>query len=146
MLRFLQRSTHPFCLKIKEFFLGFWQGFKSVLTMRKKWSFIAHSIFIWVCYVLIVYVIIIGNSDTVNLYFGTVMVCFVMGTFSFATTNGGIGMYPIVIQQSLLLYGINSITGLGIGWMIWFAQTVMIVTLGLFSLIFLPIYNHKQKV
>ena len=145
LFRFIQKNTHPVCSKIKKIFLGFWEGVQSILKMKKKWTFIGHTLFIWVSYILIVYVIFIGDDATANLSFGAVMVCFVMGTFSFATTNGGIGMYPIVIQQTLLLYNIDPITALGIGWLIWFAQTVMIVLLGLLSLLFLPIYNRENN-
>ena len=36
---------------VKEKFLGFYQGTKSIWTMKKKWAFIAHTFFIWGAYI-----------------------------------------------------------------------------------------------
>ena len=47
---FVVRSGSKIALKIKEFIGGLVEGALSIFKMKKKWSFIFHTIFIWVMY------------------------------------------------------------------------------------------------
>lgn len=146
VLLFLIKKKKPHLFqKLKKMAWSFWEGIKSILTMEKKVAFVAHTLLIWVLYVGMIYVIIGAFEQTQSLSFGAVMVCFVMGTLSYATTNGGVGAYPLIIQQTLLIYSIDSIVGLSLGWLIWIAQTLMIVVLGLISFVLLPVVNRKKS-
>ena len=49
--------------------------------------------------------------------------------------QGGLGAYPWMVAQVLLLYGITKEAGLAAGWIGWLAQTVMIIVVGIISLI-----------
>ena len=69
---------------------------------------------------------------------------FVIGSFSYAATNGGIGAYPIAIQQSLLLYELPLLDGLSFGWIMWASQTIMVLIFGGLSFLFLPYTTKKD--
>ena len=58
---------------------------------------------------------------------------------------GGLGAYPLIIKSLLVLYGINNITAFAFPWMAWTSQFILVVTLGLLSLIMLPILNKTKS-
>ena len=111
--------------------------------MKKKWPFIFHTLFIWVMYIMMLYVAKFAIPETASLSMNAVLISFVIGTFSYAATNGGIGAYPIAIQQALLLYGISESGGASFGWIMWTSQTLMVLVFGGLSFLFLPLYNRK---
>jgi len=83
--------------------------------------------------------------ETTGLSINAILISFVIGSMSYAATNGGIGAYPIAIQSALLLYGISETGGLSFGWIMWTSQTIMVLLFGGLSFLFLPIYNNKTK-
>lgn len=56
-------------------------------------------------------------------------------------TNGGIGAYPIAIAVVISQYNVSYENALALGWIVWSAQTLMIIFFGILSFIFLPILN-----
>lgn len=144
ILNLIRRSNHPFMVKIKDFARGLLEGMRSIVRMRKKKEFIFHTIFIWVMYLLMFYVIKFALPETYSLSMAGFMAAFIVGTFAITTTNGGIGVYPIAMGAVLLLFGINQQAGEAFGWIMWGSQTLMVVILGGLSFLFLPIYNQKK--
>jgi glycosyltransferase 2 family protein len=143
-LKFIRRSTLPLMLKIKTFAKGLLEGMRSILKMKQKWAFLFHTVFIWVMYVLMTYVLIFTIPETARLSFGIVMVIFVVGSFTISATNGGIGVYPVAIGAALMLFGISKQGGEALGWITWGTQTLLVILLGGFSFLFLPVFNRKK--
>lgn len=83
--------------KLKNFVIGLKEGIFSILKMRKKASFLFHSFFIWSLYILSFYTALQALPNTANIPFGTVIIAFVVGSFTFAFTNSGFGTYPAAI-------------------------------------------------
>ena len=140
---FIKKSTNAFALKIKGFISGLLDGVLSIFKMKNKWAFVLHTLFIWFCYVAMLWVIKYSVPGTENLILSQLMVAFVAGTFAMAATNGGIGIYPIAISQALALYGISEVSGNAFGWIMWISQTAMIVVFGAISFLVLPLLNRK---
>ena len=128
--------------KLVVFFKGFIDGVMSVVTMRNKKVFIFHTLVIWILYVLMFYVTIFSFNELEHLSFGAVLVAFIMASFSIVATNGGIGSYPLAIFAAFSLYGISKEPSIAFGWIVWGAQTLMIVVLGGLSFIIQPIVNR----
>ena len=143
-LNLVRRSRHPFMVKIKDFARGLLEGMRSILRMKKKKEFVLHTIFIWVMYLLMFYVIKFAIPETHSLSIAGFMAAFIVGTFAITTTNGGIGVYPIAMGAVLLLFGIDQQAGEAFGWIMWGSQTLMVVILGGFSFLFLPVYNQEK--
>ena len=139
--RYLKKSENPIIKKGIVFINGLIEGAKSILTMKKKWKFIFHTIFIWLMYVLMFYVVTFALPETTNLPFGAIIVGFVVGGLSMALTNGGLGTYPVFVAGALVLYNIDHNAALAFGWIMWTAQTIMVLLFGTLSFIFIPIYN-----
>jgi uncharacterized protein (TIRG00374 family) len=128
--------------KIVSLVLGFWEGFKSLSQIRKPVLFVFYSLAIWFLYYLMVYVCFFCFVSTSTLSPGAALSSLVLGSIGIMITPGGIGLYPAIIQETLLLYGLSRTTGLALGWIAWTAQTVMIFIVGGLSLILLT-FNKK---
>lgn len=143
-LKLIRNSKHGVILKVKAFAKGLLEGMRSILKMKNKGAFIFHTIFIWVMYILMFYTLVFTVPETAAMPFGVVMMAFVVGSFAISATNGGIGVYPIAIGASLMLFGINKEAGEAFGWITWGTQTLLVILVGGFSFLFLPIFNRQK--
>ena len=143
--RFLKKSKHPLIVKIMSFVTGLLDGIKSIKTMQKKWKFMGHTFFIWAMYVLMFYAVTFALPETTNLPAAAIIVGFVVGGLSMALTNGGLGSYPIFVASALILYNVEENPARAFGWIMWTAQTIMVILFGGLSFLLIPIYNKFQK-
>jgi len=137
---FVKKATSGFLLKIKTFVSGLAEGITSIFKMKNKWAFIFHTLFIWVMYVAMFWATIPAIED-LNVPLGGILIGFIAGGFSIAATNGGIGLYPIAVAGALALFDIPTEPATAFGWIMWTAQTAMIIVFGGLAFLFLPIYN-----
>jgi len=142
--RFIKKSENAFFVKVRNFINGLIEGAISIFKMKKKWPFIFHTVFIWLMYVLMFYVVSFALPETTNLPFGAIIVGFVVGGLSMALTNGGLGTYPVFVASALILYNIEDNPARAFGWIMWTAQTLMILLFGGLSFLLLPIYNRNR--
>jgi hypothetical protein len=138
-------SSSKFYNKIKELFKGVIQGLLSVGKIKNKYTFIFHTLVIWSLYLLSIRVGFLAMNDLAHLGWVPSLTILTFGSFAMIATQGGIGAYQLIVQKSLLLYGVNDLTGLAFGWLLWSVQTVMIFILGPVSLIFLLFLNRKKR-
>ena len=143
--RFFKKSNNPIIAKILSFVNGLLDGVKSIYKMKKKWEFIFHTLFIWLMYVLMFYAVTFALPETTNLPIAAIIVGFVVGGLSMALTNGGLGSYPIFVASALILYNVDDNPARAFGWIMWTAQTIMVIVFGGLSFLLLPIYNKYQK-
>lgn len=140
----IKKSKRTFALKIKGFVKGLLDGVFSIFKMKQKWLFLFHTFFIWACYIGMLWVIKFTVPETLDLTLSQLLVAFVAGAFAMATTNGGIGLYPIAVRSALTIFGISAVSGDAFGWIIWIAQTLMIVVFGAISFLLLPLLNRNK--
>ena len=143
--KFLQRSQHKVALAIRSRVLGLWEGIVSLKTMEGKFGFYLHTALIWASYVLMYLVTFNAFSETQEVAFAGVLASFVMGGITIVVVQGGLGAYPLGIMSILLLYGIEKELGYAFGWIVWCAQTAMILVLGFISILIMPFINQKTK-
>lgn len=140
----IRKSRSPLAIKLKGFLNGLKEGVLSLFKMKKKWPFILHTLFIWIAYFGMFWVIKYTVEETIPLSLGELLVAFVAGAFAMSTTNGGIGLYPIAVSAALGIYGISSVSGDAFGWIMWIAQTLMVVVFGTISFLVLPLLNRNR--
>ncbi|WP_422083146.1 lysylphosphatidylglycerol synthase transmembrane domain-containing protein [Ulvibacterium sp.] len=143
-IRVIRKSTSAFAMKIKAFLKGLLDGILSIFKMKRKGSFIFHTLLIWGCYIGMFWVIKFTVPETENLSLGALLVAFVAGAFAMATTNGGLGLFPIVVTAALSFFGISKTSGDAYGWIMWTAQNLMIVIFGAISFLVLPLWNRNR--
>ena len=140
---FVKKAESGFLLKIKTFVAGLVEGVTSIFKMKNKWAFIFHTVFIWVMYVCMFWATI-PAIDGLDVPFGGILIGFIAGGFSIAATNGGVGLYPIAVAGALALFDIPTEPATAFGWIMWTAQTAMIIVFGGLAFLFLPIYNKNK--
>lgn len=142
--RRIKKSNSKFALKIKTFVNGVIEGVLSIFKMKNKWAFMFHTLFIWTMYVLMFYFTSFSIEETRNIPFAAILIGFISASFSIAATNGGIGSFPLAVFAAFSIFGISKDPSYAFGWILWASQTLMIIVLGGFSLLYLPIYNRKK--
>ena len=140
---FIKKANKGIGLKIKVFIKGLVEGVMTIFKMKKKWPFIFHTIFIWLMYILMFWATI-PAIDGLSVPIGGILVGFIAGGFSIAATNGGLGTYPVAVMGAFLLFGIPKELGTEFGWVMWTAQTAMIIIFGGLSFLLLPIFNKAK--
>ena len=141
---FIKRSGTSIAGSIRKFLKGLVEGVMSIFKMEHKWPFIAHTIFIWVMYVLMFYTTSLAISDLGGISLGAILVGFILASFSIAATNGGIGSFPEAVVIAFTLFGVPEDPSRAFGWIMWTAQTLVIIVFGGLSLLYLPLYNRKH--
>jgi uncharacterized protein (TIRG00374 family) len=143
-IKLIKKSNNPFLVKIKTFVSGLIEGILSILKMKKKWTFIFHTIFIWMMYIAMFWAVTFTIPETSNLSFEAILVGFIAGAVAMSITNGGFGAYPVFVASAFTLYSINKEAGASFGLLMWTSQTIMVLLFGGLSLLFLPIYNQNK--
>ncbi len=140
---YIKKAKSGFALKIKTFLIGLLEGVSSILKMEKKWAFIFHTFFIWIMYILMFWVVTFA-IEGLNVPLGAILVGFIAGAFSIAIVPGGIGSYPLAVAKAFVLFGIAEAPSEAFGWIMWTAQTAMIIVFGGLAFLLLPVVNKNK--
>ncbi|MEX2597263.1 MAG: lysylphosphatidylglycerol synthase domain-containing protein, partial [Salibacteraceae bacterium] len=143
--KFIQRSTNAFALTIRDKVSGLLDGFKTLKRMEGQAGFYLHTFLIWGSYVLMFVLTFKSLPETDAVPIGGMLASFVLGGISIVAVQGGLGAYPLAIMIILALYGVEESVGYAFGWIVWTAQTIMIILLGFISMLAMPLLNHKKK-
>ncbi len=139
----IKRSNHPIALRLRQFTAGLIQGMLSIKKVSLPIVFILESLLIWGLYVASFYAATFALADTTGIGWEVIIITFVVGSFTFAFTNSGIGYYPLAVAGVMGLFGIALPLGNAFGWLIWTANIASIIFFGLIALIGLPLVNKK---
>ena len=133
--------------KAMGFVIQFVEGFRSIGKMKKKGAFIFHSVFIWVLYYLMTYLIFFSFGFTSHLGPLAGLTVFVLGSFGMvAPVQGGIGAWHFMVIEGLALYGVDKADGKVFALLAHGTSTIMLIVLGLIGLIVLPFVNEREDV
>lgn len=138
-------KANKYYKKIKLMALGFIEGLKSLTKVRNIWLFLLYSISIWTLYLLMAFVVFFSIPASSGLGLDAGLAVLVFGSIGIMVVQGGIGIYPAIVAETLVLYGVASEQGYALGWLIWTSQNLTIVVVGIISLILLPILNNRKN-
>ncbi len=127
--------------KFYNLFTGFMEGIRSLTRIKKPFQFIMHTFLIWLLYLLMAYIVFFSLEDTSHLGLDAGLAVLNFGSIGIMIVQGGIGIYPAIVAETLFIYAIPSTTGYAMGWLIWASQTIMIIVAGVISLLLLPVFN-----
>lgn len=141
--------------KLRQWCVELWNGFIVVAKMKGRWMFVFLTLCIWGCYFFQLYVAFFAFSFTESLVteegtaFGLIpcLVAFVLSSIGMAVpSNGGLGPWNIAVMFGLSLYGISETQGTAFSMLQWSGQTVMLVALGIFTMIYISVSKNKKNV
>ena len=131
--------------KFYYLFLGLLEGMKSLTRIKKPLLFVAYTIGIWIMYLLMAYVVFFSLPETAMLGLDAGLAVLIFGSVGIMVVQGGIGIYPAIVAETLFLWDVPETKGYAMGWLIWASQTLMIIIAGIFSLILLPLLNKSKN-
>jgi uncharacterized protein (TIRG00374 family) len=133
--------------RLMALLMNFKEGFVSIKNIKQKGWFWFHSVFIWLCYYLMLYVIFFAFDFTRELNPIAGLTTFVLASFGMvAPVQGGIGAYHFMATEGLALYGVSGANGVIFAFVAHSSSTVMIILVGLISLLALPFINRRTDV
>lgn len=137
---FKKFAHHRYIINIKGFHVGIKEGFYAIARLKKRGWFIFHTVFIWSMYLLQVYIGFSALSATSHLGIAEACSVLSLATLGMIVSPGGIGAFPLAVQEVLLIYHVDNIS---FGWMVWSLSTLIILIGGLISLGLLVYKNEN---
>lgn len=122
-----------------------WQGISTIQHLKKRWQFLFLTLAMWSLYISGGYIGFQALNETRHYGIKEAFTVLSAGSIGMIVTPGGIGAYPYLIEATMQLYGLKQSIAVAFGWLLWLAQTVVIMVAGLFSFAFLPWYNKRKK-
>ncbi|GAB3328292.1 lysylphosphatidylglycerol synthase transmembrane domain-containing protein [Marivirga atlantica] len=131
--------------KVANFLRQLVEGVLSIRKLKKGPQFIASTIFMWILYYLMTYVVIFSLEETARLSITAGFTMLVLGGIGMATpVQGGIGAFHYLMSAGLLLYGIPENDGIFFALLLHTTNSVAIMVLGLISF-FISMVIPKRK-
>ena len=137
-------SKINFFVKIKNFFVGIWQGLVSIKDLKNPGLFLVYTVSIWILWILETVFCFQAFDFLSGMSFTVMFSVFAIGNLGFLIGPGGIGAYPLIVAEMLVLYGVDYSAGLAAGWIGWGVQTLQVLVLGVFSLIATSFVKRKE--
>lgn len=147
VLYVMRRKLERFSLwrKLTGILSGFGDGLKSLLKLKRPFLFLLYTVLMWFMYFLMTWICFYSLAGMGGLGMQAAFSVLVLGTIGIMLVQGGVGIYPAIVAETLFLYGAASTTAYALGWLIWSAQTFALILAGIVSLILLPIINKSKN-
>ena len=141
-----------FFAKLFDTLWGITHGLKTITSLQHKWEFIFHTIFIWINYTLMTWVVVFAVKSTSHLDLADGIFLLVIGGLAMsAPVTSGLGAFHFIISRGLLvIYGIPLEDGLVYAILAHESQLVFGAILGFYSFYALlkkkpqPVVNSPQ--
>lgn len=143
-----KRLLHiPFFQKVDTMVRGMVDGLKSIFHMgtRRTVLFIVYSVLIYLLYILGGLIIFQAFDETGWLGMRAAFVIYIFGSVGMTFSQGGIGVYPVLIQLGLDIYGISMEVGTACGWLLWGSQQAVVIAVGAAFLVYFSLQKRQQR-
>jgi glycosyltransferase 2 family protein len=127
---------------------GIINGFKSILTLERKWEFIFHTIIIWVNYTLMTWVAVFCIHSTSHLTLWDAVFLLVIGGLAMsAPVQSGLGAFHYIISRGLaFVQGVKLEDGLAYALLTHESQLIFVVIAGTLSFFLMFGRRHKEEI
>lgn len=133
--------------KISSILKNIIEGLSSIRKLKNPGLFILYTIGIWVLYLLMTALGFWAFPDLSLLSIREALPVLAFGTIGFVVpAPGGMGSFQYFVSLTLQeMYGIEKALALAYANLSWAAQTIVLISGGVVSLILLPILNRKKE-
>ena len=134
-----------FFAKIFDVAKGVINGLKTITKLKRKGEFIFHTVFIWLNYALMTWVVVFSLESTSHLTFGNSIFILVIGGLAMsAPVPSGLGAFHYIVSRGLLFVnGIPIEDGLAYALLAHESQLIFIAIVGAMS--FFIIFRKEKK-
>jgi uncharacterized protein (TIRG00374 family) len=134
-----------FFSKMFDLARGVINGLKTITSLERKWEFIFHTVFIWINYALMTWVVVFSIKSTSGLTFSDSIFLLVIGGLAMsAPVQSGLGAFHYIISRGLLFVkGIPLEDGLVYALLTHESQLIFVAIVGTIS--FFIIFKKENK-
>lgn len=144
-LRWAKKSGTNFKAKIDSLKENFISGIRSVKNLKNPGLYVFHSVFIFLMWLLMLYVVFFAYQPTEHLGLNAAMVTFLMGGLAMlAPVQGGIGPWHFMVIETLFIYGIPRVDGKIFALVAHSSTNLIYLVVGLIALLLLPLINTRR--
>jgi len=140
-----KKTFNDLGLAIRRIGQRIWMGLGAVRHLKKKGQFLALTLLLWVLYLSGGYIGFHALHETEHYGIKEAFTVLSAGSIGMIITPGGIGAYAYLIEATMQLYGLQQSIAVAFGWLLWIAQTAIILIGGLFSFALLPWHNKRKR-
>ncbi|MBC7874960.1 MAG: flippase-like domain-containing protein [Ferruginibacter sp.] len=139
-----KKNFNDLGLLFKKIGRSIWQGISAIRHLKKRWWFLFLTISMWGLYLAGGYIGFMALQETQAYGISEAFTVLSAGSVGMIATPGGIGAYAYLLQKTMQVYGLNEGVALAFGWILWLAQTAVILIGGLISFVAIPYYNKRK--
>ncbi|MCU0379456.1 MAG: flippase-like domain-containing protein [Bacteroidales bacterium] len=134
-----------FFAKFFDLTKGVINGLKTITNLKRKWEFLFHTIFIWINYALMTWVVVFSLESTSHLTFGDSIFLLVIGGLAMsAPVQSGMGAFHYIVSLGLqIVKGIPLEDGLAYALLTHESQLIFVAIIGTIS--FFMIFRRHGK-
>lgn len=134
-----------FFSKLFDLSRGIINGLKTITNLKRKWEFIFHTVFIWINYTLMTWVVVFSLESTSHLTFvNSIFILVIGGLAMSAPVQSGLGAFHYIVSRGLLIVnGVPLEDGLAYALLTHESQLIFISIVGAISFF---IIFRKEKV
>ncbi len=139
----------PGYAKVAEFIIGLKEGLLSITQLNRiqQVGYVFHTLFIWVMYYLMTYVLFFTQAETSALSMMTALTVFIMGGIGMVIpTPGGVGSYHLFVGVALMAYGLGETDSKAFAFLMHSTQTIAVLIAGGASLLIASFLQPKPDV
>lgn len=141
-----KKNFNDLIIAIKKIIRSIWEGISTIQHLKKRMQFIVLTVLVWGCYLGCGYIGFFGLQETSHYGIREAFTVLSAGSIGVIATPGGIGAYPVLLEKTMQLYGLQKGIALAFGWILWLAQTVVLLAGGLFSFVAMPYFNKNKSI
>lgn len=123
-----------------------WQGLSSIRHLKKRGQFLLLTCLMWSCYLFGGYIGFKALQETQIYGIPEAFTVLSAGSIGMIISPGGIGGYALLIENTMMMYGLQATMASAFGWLLWIAQTIIILIGGVISFALLPWYNRRRAI
>lgn len=136
LIRYRKRLRKTrFFTRLIELAKGIISGLKTIISLKRKWEFFFHTIFIWICYTLMTWVVVFAIEPTSHLTLGDSVFLLVIGGLAMsAPVQSGLGAFHYIVSRGLaFVEGVKIEDGLIYAFLTHESQLLFIIIVGTIS-------------
>ncbi|HPF02169.1 MAG TPA: lysylphosphatidylglycerol synthase transmembrane domain-containing protein [Bacteroidales bacterium] len=130
--------------KLFDLAKGVINGLKTITNLKRNWEFIFHTIFIWLNYAMMTWVVVFCLESTSHLSFGNSIFILVIGGLAMsAPVQGGVGAFHYFVSRGIaFVEGVNIEDAMAYAILTHESQLVVVLILGAIS--FYMLYRKNK--
>jgi hypothetical protein len=140
-----KKTFHDLVQLVSEVIKRVFEGISSIRHLKKRKQFITLTLLLWCLYLYAGYFGFLTFQETSSYGIKEALTILSAGSIGMIASPGGIGAYAYLVQKTMQLYGLNYTVALAFGWLLWLAQTAVILLVGVISFTAMPWINSKRK-